>query len=180
MRLFLAVDLPTKIKENINLQLTPIKKEYPQFLWNNFENYHVTVHFIGETQNVEEIKKKTEDLLFDQESFYLYSVGCDLFMKNRITLYVNFRREKKIEKLSEKLRESFIKNSPSNLKFVPHMTIARAKIPSKQQYFVLKKRLEKLNIESAFEVKKITLFESLLGGRETVYKKIKNFPLIKE
>ena len=180
MRLFLAVDLPIKVKESINLQLTPLKKEYPQFLWNNFENYHITIHFFGETQSVNEIKKRIEDTLFDQESFYLYSVGCDLFMKNRITLYVNFRREKKIEKLSARLRGSFIKDASSNFKFVPHITIARAKIPSKQQYFVLKKRLEKLDIESVFEVKKIILFESLLGGHETVYKKIKSFPLIKE
>ena len=45
MRLFLAVDLPKKVKHLLEQQILPVKKEYPQFEWVSEGNYHITVHF---------------------------------------------------------------------------------------------------------------------------------------
>ena len=48
MRLFLAVELSSKTKKEIDDQLSEIKKIYPQFQWLPSDNYHITVNFFGE------------------------------------------------------------------------------------------------------------------------------------
>lgn len=178
MRLFLAIDLPLSQKKSIYEQPKDLKLEYPQFRWVSWENYHITVHFYGETDRIETIKKKLKDNLYDQESFYLYSTDCDLFMHKKITIYLNFRREKNLELLAQKIYTLPNNTLNTDRRFVPHLTLARCKIPSKQQYFVIKKRLERTKIDVSFKVSKLTLFESILGGKKPVYKKVSNFSLI--
>ena len=62
-------------------------------------------------------------------------------------------------------------------RFIPHLTIAKAKTPSKQQYLHLKKKLLKFPIDLNFPAKRIHLFESILKGPRPEYKKIAAFPL---
>jgi 2'-5' RNA ligase len=180
MRLFYAIDISLKIKKQLASQLKEIQKEYPEFRWIPLENYHITLHFIGEVSNKQkkEIIKKTKDILFDQEEFYLYSFNLALFMHNRILMYVTFHREKKIEQLVETLKKIFAPNDKIN-KFIPHLTFARYRIPSRQQYLLLKKRLKKTKVEISFLVKKITLFNSVDNGKFPEYKKVKSFSLQK-
>ena len=97
MRLFLAIDLPTASKKKLAEQLEKLMNDYTNFTWVPPENYHITLHFFGEINNVEKIKKKVEEAIFDVESFRLYSLGADLFIKNKILLYIYFKREKKAE-----------------------------------------------------------------------------------
>ncbi len=176
MRLFLAIDIPDKVKHQIHDQLYHIQKEYADFNWVSPENYHITIQFYGETDEEKKLKKQLEDALYDQESFYLYSTDVDLFMRNRIIIYLNFRREKKIEELFKKL--GHLPDNNHHEKFIPHLTLARCRIPSKQQYFVLKKRLSKLEIDASFHVKEIYLFESHLGGKKPEYKKMDKIKLL--
>ena len=178
MRLFLAIDLPKEIKKSLNKQLTNIRLNYPQFSWVGEDNYHITLYFFGETDRVEAIVKKLKDILYDQESFYLYSLGTDLIMRSKIVIYLNFQRERKVEQLEKKLRENFYQEHQSRYKFIPHLTLARCRIPAKQQYFVLKKKLAKTNIDIEFPVRKIILFQSILNRHKPQYKKIEEFPLI--
>lgn len=177
MRLFLAIDLPVNIKKQLDNQLTEIKREYAYFNWVTQENFHITLLFFGETDQVEQIKKKIEEAIFDANSFNLYPLKASLFLKQKIVLYLSFRRQKTLEELVFKVKKAFqIKDMK---KFIPHLTIARAKIPGKQQYFTLKKKLNQLPLEIDFPVKNIYLFQSILAGRKPVYKKITTFPLIK-
>ncbi|PIQ72170.1 RNA 2',3'-cyclic phosphodiesterase [Candidatus Roizmanbacteria bacterium CG11_big_fil_rev_8_21_14_0_20_35_14] len=180
MRLFLAVDLPVKVKKQLDGQLENIKKEYPQFNWVSVENFHVTIHFFGETNKVEQIKKRIKDLLWDQTGFFLYSFAADVFVNHKLVVYLTFRREKRIEKLAERIKSNFRANSVSERKFVPHLTLARGPRSSKQQYFVLKKRLQSLQVDISFAVKRIILFESILDGRRPIYKKVISFKLLND
>lgn len=180
MRLFLAVELPKKVKKELKIQLEGIKKEYPQFIWADPENFHVTIHFFGERNDVDNIKKRIKDLLWDQMNFYLYSSQLDVFVNNKLVIYLTFRREKKIEELAERIKSNFNGNLVVDRKFIPHLTLARGPRSSKQQYFVLKKRLEKIDINIFFKVSKLVLFESVLTGNKPVYKKLAKFNLLKE
>lgn len=176
MRLFLAIDLPKKTKKDLSDQISQLKLDKPDFQWVTQDNYHVTLFYYGETNDLEEIKKELKDIFYDQESSHLYSAKVDLFMSKKILIYLGFSREKKIEKLEEKIRQKF-SSFQKEVKFIPHLTLARCRIPSKQQYFVLKKKLSKLNVEINFPVKKLTLYENVLGNKLQVYKKIAEFPL---
>ncbi len=178
MKLFLALDLPKKVKTLLEEQIIPFKKEYPQFEWVSVKNYHITIHFFGEIEDVEKLQKGLEECLFDQESFYLYSFGADLFINHKIAPYLSFRREKKLESIAKRVKESFQNQNVPSQRYIPHLTLARARVPSKQQYFVLKKRMSKLEIDISFNVKELVLFKSILGGKFPVYKIVKKIPLL--
>ena len=170
MRIFLAIDLPTKTKKDLEEQLKEMRLEFPQFSWIPKENFHITLHFFGEVTKIDQLIDRLSEQLYDKESFYLYSTDADLFINQKIVYYLNFRKEKKLLKIEKAVAD--IKG------FIPHLTFARYRIPSKQQYFVLKKKVARLKIDIEFPVKHLILFESLSHGKYPLYKKLARFPLI--
>jgi len=178
MRLFLAIELPKKAQQTINNSLKHLRSTYPDFNWVISENYHVTLYFFGETEKREDIVERIKKNVFDQESFHLYSGYLDFFMKKKIIIFLNFLREKKLERLVKSINKEFYFDFSQQKKYLPHLTLARCRIPSKQQYFVLKKKLKQVDITVDFPVKKITLFQSILYKEKPVYKKLNVFDLL--
>lgn len=180
LNLFLAIEFPEEIKNQIEQQLMPLKRDYPEYTWVPKHNYHVLIHHFGELPEtrLEKVTQKIQDALYDTPSFYLYSYGTDLFLSKKIDLYVNFQREKKLEELESKIAQQFVSNI--NYKYTPHLSIARYKLPSKQQYYLLKKKLHNIEINTEFEVKSLALYESILTHKVPVYNKIAEFPLLTE
>lgn len=178
MRLFLAIDLPGQAKKSIEKQLETFHNEYPYFRWVESVNYHLTLHFFGDVSSPDKIMEWMNDLVYDIPSFYLYSSELGLFMKDNLTLYVRFQRNKILESLVKRIKERSALGT--SRKFVSHLTFGRYKIPSKQQYLLLKKKLKKFDLDTDFKVETITLFESVLGTQKPVYKKIAEFPLLNE
>jgi len=170
MKLFLAIDLSSKIKAEIESQLEPLKKEYPQFTWIPSKNYHITIHFYGEVKDEKKLVERLKTELFDKESFYLYGGKLDLFMHDKIIIFLKFYKEKKLFLIEKELADK--------KDFVPHLTFGRCKIPSKQQYFVLKKRLTKSNVDISFPVKELILFQTISNGQFPHYKKLAKIPLL--
>ncbi len=182
MRLFLAVEIPETIKNKLYQQITPLRRDYPQLTWVAPEYYHITMQFFGEVSNTKELIGKIQDILYDAPAFSLFSLGTGLFIDRKITVYADFQREKKIEELVEKVRSTIATTNESSksYKYIPHLTLARYKIPSKQQYLLMKKKLEQFEIDLEFFVDHVTLYQSVLEAQAPVYKKIFEFPLIKE
>lgn len=178
MRLFLAIDLPEKIEEELNSQIDDLRKQYPDFNWVSKENFHITVHYFGETNKLEKIKEKIKDLLFDRERFYLYSMSVDVFANHKLVIYLEFKREKRLEDVAEIIKNNFDGNEYNNKKFVSHLTLARGRRSSKQQYFALKKKMARTDINISFKVNKLILFESILEERKPIYKKLASFKLL--
>lgn len=180
MRIFLAIDIPEKEKEKLDTQINHLKEKYPHLQWVPRHNYHITIQFFGEVQKVDEIVKKIEDVIYDVPSFYLYSQGAGIFINHKILLYADFQRQKILEDLAEKIKTISIQdgNYTQQHKYGPHLTLARYKIPSKQQYLHLKKKLEQLDINIEFLVNKVTLYNSILQTQAPVYQKIAEFSLL--
>lgn len=179
MRLFLAIDLPPEAKTSLSAQLAALQKEYPIFNWVQPQNYHLTVHFFGETHKSQEIMDKTREILWDQEPFYLYGTDIGFFthLHTNMTIYLAFRRERLLEDLIEKTRAAFGSEFRETKSFIPHITLARTRIPSKQQYFHMQKKIQRLSIDLEFPVKEVTLFESILSQRKPVYREVSRIPL---
>lgn len=169
MKLLLMIELSDKTKKEITDQLSDLKKTYPQFQWEPVENYNILVHSFGEFSDSKVTISKLETALFDKKLFYLYGYEVVLTIQNKITLYLDFRREKEMERISKSIKEQFQINQNSE-KYVPRLTLANYKIPSKQQYFVIKKRLASLDINISFKINQLSLFEG--------EKKIHTFKLI--
>ncbi len=154
----LKIELSDKTKREIVNQLADFKKLYPQFQWEKTENYNILVHSFGEFSDKKSTIEKIETALFDKNSFYLYSFEVALTIGNNIVLFMDFRREKEIERISESIK-AISSRMESSEKFVPRLILAKYKIPSKQQYFVIKKRLSNLEVDISFKVNKLSLFE---------------------
>jgi 2'-5' RNA ligase len=178
LRLFLAIEIPEEIKHQFEKQVLPLRRDYPEFAWILPHNYHVNIINLGDVPEtrLEKLSEKIETALYDAPSFHMFSLGTDLFIDQKIELYVDFQRAKKLEELELKLAQQFVPNI--NYKYTPHLTIANYKLPSKQQYYLLKKKLHNMEISTEFEVKSISLFESILTKKVPIYNKIAEFPLL--
>ena len=155
----LKIELSDETKNQIVDQLADFRKLYPQFQWERIENYNILVYSFGEFSDKKSTIAKIETALFDKNTFYLYAFEVALTIQNNISLHLDFRREKEIERISESIK-ALTSRMESSEKYVPRLTLAKYKIPSKQQYFVIKKRLSNLEIDLSFKVNKLSLFES--------------------
>ena len=151
MKTQLMIELSDKTKKQIVDQLADFRKLYPQFQWGRIEDYNILVHSFGEFSDKKSTIKLLETALYDKNTFYLYSFEVAMTIQNNISIFIDFRREKEIERISESINEVE--------KFVPRLILAKYKIPSKQQYFVIKKRLSNLEVDVSFKVNKLSLFE---------------------
>ncbi|MFA6080986.1 MAG: hypothetical protein WC741_01085 [Patescibacteria group bacterium] len=158
MKMELKIELSNETKKEIVDQISDFRKLYPQFQWEKIENYNILVHSFGEFSDKKRTIDKIETALFDKNIFYLYSLEVTLTIGNNIVLFMDFRREKEIEKISESIK-AISSSIESPEKFVPRIILAKYKIPSKQQYFVIKKRLSNLEVDISFKVNKLSLFE---------------------
>lgn len=177
MRLFLAIKLPEEVKLDIHNQLEPLRDEYPAFKWISYQNYHINLFFFGkaEESKVEPLSKMIEKGVYNTPSFRLYSGTIGRFIKNNIDLYIGFQKNHAIEAMIKQLKEAF--GIEDELTFFPHLAIARYKLPSKQQYLLIKKKFTQFELEFEFDVTQITLYNSVIESRKTHYEIVKEFAL---
>lgn len=178
MNLFLAIEPPDEIKEQIFASLKKLREEYKSFNWIDPKNYHLTVHHFGIVNERKKLVQKISDLLYDQKKIYLFSQGLDFFMRHKINIYTAFYRNKDLEVLAKTIRQGFAAKDITGFSFIPHLSVANCRIPSKQQYLLLKKKLENFELEIEFAVVKLFLYESILFNSEVSYKKLEAFPLL--
>lgn len=176
MRTFLAVNVPNKVAQDIIIQTAQLRKDYPEYNWIPSENFHITLHFIGDIppDKIDLVSEHIEKTIFDIKPTVVYSLGAGLFIHKSITAYITFQRNKTLETLNKRFVELF---EDKKLEYKPHITLAKWKIPSKQQYFHVKKKLQNLPIEIEFPVTEIHLYESISKPKNPEYKIIKSFKL---
>lgn len=176
MALFLAIDPPRAFKKNLQEQLIILKREYPYFSWVAEENLRLTLGtFSDSVKPTNSLLSYLEEVTFDIPQFELFSGEADISLQNKIILSLLFRRQKNLERLVARIKEKNLLTQ--NKKFVPYITFARYRIPSKQQYLLIKKKIQALRITIDFTVKSIDLFNNqIIDGKQTS-KKMATFPL---
>lgn len=180
MRVFLAIDIPLAIKKKIAHLTESIRNYYPHYNWVSEENYHITLYFFGEVNEsmISKIKSRVKNEIWDVKPFYLYSKSIGVFSNKKHVIYIDFYREKNLEHLAEKIKKSFDNKDKKKFQYVPHLTLARGKRSSKQQYFALIKKLKKVDIKINFYINKIILYQSIITLNKPVYKPLSQFNLI--
>jgi 2'-5' RNA ligase len=176
MKAFLAIEIPNKVKQQIEEQIASFKKNYPQFNWVQPGDYRLVLYNFEELEDKEEVIKRLEDAVFEIRPFTLHILGVDLFLTDKIVIYLHFYKEKMLNSLAERIYEAVYETDKGQ--FIPQINLAQHKIPSKQQYLLIRKKLENLPIEINFPVSKISLQESVIRGKKPVYKKLAEFTFI--
>ncbi len=178
MRIFIAIELPERVKQEVvkiqkeidRLGLVKGKFVFP-------ENLHLTLKFLGEISESElrSVKDKLENLKFDNFDVHFDKVG--VFSEEFVRIvWIGLEGEGlfALQKIIDELLEDIF---PKEHNFMAHITIARPKFVEDKEVFL--KELEKIDFEKVnFGVDKVVLKESKLTNRGAVYSDLKEVPLV--
>ena len=174
-RLFIAVELPDHIKNEIIIHQNNLVRKLGVKGKTRREALHLTIKFIGDFEEslieklCAELKKQTEK----EKNFNLTleKLGCFPNCKNPRIIFISTTKPEELLNIvnsTEKVCRKF--NIPEETReFKPHITIYRPK---------KKAQLEEKKVNPlSFEVKSITLFQSILKPEGAQYIPIEKFAL---
>ena len=126
-RVFVAIDLPERIKE----ELSTISYALPGAKWIDGENLHLTLQFIGEVDGLVLEELKTSLVRVHSSAFPLHLQGLGYFSRRKTpsVLWISVDCQTSVVNLQKKIKNSLF---PLGLKldhskFSPHITLARLK-----------------------------------------------------
>src|SRR5580698_10988098 len=126
MRLFVALDLPWSVREQI---AALCGSGIPGARWVPPENYHLTLRFIGEIPG--HVARDVDDALLGlrAKGFALTLTGMGTFAKGGISnaLWVGVERTPSLDHLRNKIETALQRCGlePERRRFQPHVTLAR-------------------------------------------------------
>ena len=168
VRLFVALPLG----EGLKAQLADLSGGIPGARWVPPENYHLTLRFIGEVENV--LADELDEALatIRAKPFELVLRGLDVFEKaGRIqSLHVGVERCERLLHLQSKVETALVRAGlpPERRRFAPHVTLARTEkaAPDKLIAFVQAHNLFRAAPE---RIDHFSLFSSALGKEQAHY-----------
>lgn len=162
MRLFIAIDIPEDIRKNI-VQFYKNVRANGKFV--EYENLHITLLFLGEVENENEIIEKIKDIKY--KKFYISLKGLGTFNDRVLFINVDKGRNDLIE-LNKILSKKF--NVFED--YYPHLTILRIKeIQCKKDYYEMFKKYSDMFF-GEFYVESFYLKQSILTYKGPIYKNI--------
>jgi 2'-5' RNA ligase len=175
MRLFIAIDLPQDLKENLSRIVTKLKKCDADAKWVEPQNLHLSLKFLGETsedkvKNIEEILnaagKKHSALELNLENFGFFPDD----IRPRV-FFLTTDKEEELKKICSSLEDTLQNiGFEKDERFKSHITLARFR--SAKNIEALKSELESIKIKGKFNVNEIALFKSILKPQGPIYEKI--------
>jgi RNA 2',3'-cyclic 3'-phosphodiesterase len=179
MRLFVACELPEKIRESITGIVQNLESDSDRIKWVEKENLHLTMKFIGEVDDVkaEKIKEILSSVRFKP---FLTSVAeFGVFPpRGRINVvWMGLSPTEPIEDLHSRIDVSMEKTGfARDTRFQPHITLGRVKRIDDSDAFMKKVSLIKDKFETEpFKVDSFVLKKSVLMPEGPIYTDIKKF-----
>lgn len=174
MRIFSAIDLPEDQKDQIWRAIEPLRKEYAAWKWVPADTYHLTLQYYGD-RAVEPIDRGIQDVAFDLDPFSVSTGGINVFQRHQLAIYLEVKPHQFLTRLVRRLDERL--QFERNGLFIPHITLARARKPSKQQYLHLKKHLQAHYYTTTIDVGDITIFDTVDLPHRVQYRSVAQIPL---
>nr|WP_238480885.1 RNA 2',3'-cyclic phosphodiesterase [Desulforadius tongensis] len=181
MRLFVAINLPAEMKVKLQQIQRRIAQCQCDVKWVKPENYHLTVKFLGDTEDnkIQKIDSVLADTAKDTAAFKLSFTGLGAFYQMGIpkVLWIGVQGDvDKLRELNQRVEEAAagLGFPPEKRNFSPHLTLGRVK--SKRKYRELIEIISALNNEDinlgTVEVESMELMQSTLKREGPVYKVI--------
>ncbi len=174
-RLFVAMELPEKIKE----RLAACRGGIEGARWQDIEQMHLTLRFIGEVdpQQETEIRAALAGLRF--APFQVALAGIGLFGKARRprALWVGVEDAKPLKHLHEKITQALVSAGVAleERKFTPHVTLARFRGGHARRLEDFLDHYAGLSLP-AFDVRSFALFSSQLSHTGAAYRVEEIYP----
>ncbi len=175
-RLFIAVDLPEIIKQN----LEPMSFGIPGAKWVTSDQLHLTVRFIGEVDGglFRDIKNILDEVSMTPFSLQLKGVGCFPPRGKPRVLWVGLEKSEPLQLLRKKIDSALlrVRVEPEGRKFSPHITLARLRNSPIQKIanFLAGNGLFS---QESFQVEDFKLYSSILSPKGAHHKVERIYPL---
>jgi 2'-5' RNA ligase len=184
MRTFIAIELPERVKKNIELAQAPLKKTNAFVSWVKPGNIHITLKFLGEVpeEKINDVSLATEKALEGIKKFRMSLKGMGAFpdfRRPRVIWIGAENGEKELSYLAGRVEEEMEKIGfpKENRKFSAHFTIGRVKSPKNIETLMeLVKSSDFLTDE--IEVNEVVMMRSQLHPAGAIYTPLKKIQLI--
>ncbi len=180
MRTFIAIDLPTPVKEKIAQIQATFKDCNLSFKWVAAENIHLTLKFLGniDEMQIDEVKKIITAVAQKNKTLKAKLLEFGFFPNERRprVFFIATSQEDILKSIAEELE-----NKLEDLGFEPehrfksHLTLARIK--SLENIDCLKRKMKEVRLKEEFAIDEIILFKSTLTRTGSIYEKIFISPL---
>jgi 2'-5' RNA ligase len=188
VRLFVALDVPEKVRQEIGEAVAPLQKACPNARWVRLESMHITLKFIGHVpdEKLDSIGAALQPIRSDGPVEMEFR-GLGLFPNEKCprVLWCGVESSANLAKLAADVETAL---EPLGIAremrgFVPHLTLARI-----NQEKIPPARIEKL-VKAANEVEitdfgsaresNFYLYESVLKHSGAEYKRLQTVPFLK-
>ncbi|MFR5986410.1 MAG: RNA 2',3'-cyclic phosphodiesterase [Christensenellales bacterium] len=169
MRLFIAVELPKAVRNEVGAALKELKmlSSGGRFVQEN--NLHITLHFIGESNDLAGAVKAMQSAVRGIRPFELRPVGFSSFERSgsRTAFIEVGGNTGELAILHESLQTALADNGFAReyRRFVPHITLGRSVEFDELVYA----QLQETEFKTSFTASEITLFESVKEKGKLVY-----------
>jgi 2'-5' RNA ligase len=135
IRCFVAIALPSDLKNNLTILVAQLKKQEPSIRWVKIENIHLTLKFLGEItyQQVEAVQHALEATAANFSPFVLKTTQVNLFPnKNKPrVIWLGLEENDMLSRLQQQIETttSSLGFAREKRPFTPHLTLGRMRYP---------------------------------------------------
>ncbi len=183
MRLFIAIDFNSLIKEKISKLQRELKEQSIKGRWKYIDNFHLTLKFLGEVEpnKISQLDTALKKVCSKIRRFKLGIKDLDCFLgRDSIrVLWLGVKDQiEELNKLVNNIEEELygIGFEREKRQYSPHITLAQD-VVFKQNFDDIKKEINDYNFEESI-VDKIVLMDSQEVNGKRVYTVIGEYPLI--
>ena len=187
MRAFIAIELPTEIKNYLSSIQNKLKAELPKVSWVKLENLHLTLKFLGEIspKQFNEIKQIITEITKGTSEFKIKLESAGVFPNPTVPRLIwigNNQASTELKQLTEQLNKRLAESDIPQDERIFHAHITIGRIKTRLNSSDLKEALDKtggdlVSVNEEFNCKEITLFESTLGPGGPTYKILEKFKI---
>ena len=187
LRAFIAVDLPLKIRQNVQQAMLSLQRDIrPLIRWVALENMHLTLKFLGDipSENVEVLTQLIQAQADSFNSFDIHLSGIGSFPspKRQRVIYIGIQAPAALEAFQRQMESATrrLGYNPEERAFAQHLTIGRVRqhitVDEQQK---IRRSLEESTIDSlgTARVNSVHLYKSDLKPKGPVYTKLFSAPL---
>jgi 2'-5' RNA ligase len=182
LRCFIAIEIPETIKKSIAAIIDNLKKSDSEVKWVSEENIHITLQFLGETEEslIPDIKGALYKILAPYSPFYIKiaDVGCFPSGRRPRVIWVGIKESQSLINLYKDVSNEMVKfgYQKEERGFTPHVTIGRVK--SNRNMRELLSGLDELKVTDFpdFEAQNIKLMKSELKPSGAKYYSLAEIP----
>ena len=178
MRIFIAMDIPSKVKDYLFKFQAKIKTPLAKVSWVAKSKLHLTLKFFGELNEIqlEELKEKLKKINFNSFDVSLDSIGVfpdDEFIK---IIWLGLKPDDSLIKLQHLIDSETLEIVSSEQHFRSHLTLGRVKwIKNKPQYVKFLSDFSPKGIR--FRIEKFCLYNSNLTKDGPNYERLEEYSL---